>query len=152
MGNAFPSTSGKRWRALSYESCFTSTSTKRLGSVSRPRIHHLLQTFRGNACPGWAQPAPNTARLSVRRTPGAKKKRKPNNTRKNIKIKKEKKKEEEKGNKKDIKLPVAAVPRWRGGSVEAAAGPAFPSRPSAPKQSSESTAMQMGGYEFFAAA
>lgn len=74
MGNAFPSTSGKRWRALSYESCITSTSTKRLRNVSRPRIHHLLQTFRGNACPGWAEPAPNTARLSVRRTPGAKKK------------------------------------------------------------------------------
>lgn len=152
MGNAFPSTSGKRWRALSYESCITSTSTKRLRNVSRPRIHHLLQTFRGNACPVWAEPAPNTARLSVRRTPGAKKKETQQHSKKYKDKKRGGKKKEEKGHKKDIKLPVAAVPRRRGGSVEAATGPAFPSRPSAPKQSSESTAMQMGGYEFFAAA
>lgn len=61
-------------------------------------------------------------------------------------------KKKKKGDRKDIKLPIGAVPRRRGGSVEAATGLAFPSRRSAPKQSSESTAMQMGGYEFFAAA
>lgn len=145
MGNAFPSTSGKRWRALSYESCITSTSTKRLRNVSRSHIHHLLQSFRGNACPGCAQPA-STKHHPTRRAENTGGQKKGNQQH----SKKYKKKKNKRGNKKDIKLP--AVPRRRGGSEEAATGPAFPSRRSAPKQSSESTAMQMGGYEFFAAA
>ena len=112
MGNAFPSTSGKRWRALGYESSITSTSAN-VSATLYPSLTSPspdLQKKRTSRA-GTASAAHRPSRRAEN-TGG--KKKKPNN---NARFSREKNKIFKKGGrkrkKKEIKLPVAAMPRRR---------------------------------------